>query len=91
MAHRIAPVAEADLAGIWDYIANKSGNADVADRLIDSLTDRFPFSKPSIYRSSPRSGFAKRLAGYAKEHIAGNPDYDGLNFSLDKLLSDPRR
>ncbi len=41
MAHRISSEAEANLADIWDYIAQKSGTAEIADRLIDSLTDRF--------------------------------------------------
>jgi toxin ParE1/3/4 len=41
MAHRRAPQADSDLDDIWYYIANKSGSFDVADRLADSITDRF--------------------------------------------------
>ena len=41
MAHRLAPESEADLVEIWNYIAAESGNADIADRLIDLLTDCF--------------------------------------------------
>ncbi len=41
MAHRLAPEAEAELDGIWCYIAAESGSIDVADRVIDSITDRF--------------------------------------------------
>jgi toxin ParE1/3/4 len=41
MAHRLAPEVEAELDGIWYYIANQSGNFEIADRLIDSITDRF--------------------------------------------------
>jgi toxin ParE1/3/4 len=41
MAHRVAPEAEADLDDIWLYIARASGSLDIADRFIDSLTDRF--------------------------------------------------
>ena len=40
MPHRVAPEAEADLADIWLYIAGESGNPAIADRLIDTLTDR---------------------------------------------------
>jgi len=40
MAHRLAPEAEAELNNIWYYIANESGSIEIADRLIDSLTDR---------------------------------------------------
>ena len=41
MAHRLAPEAEADLEGIWYYVASQSGSMEVADRLIDALTERF--------------------------------------------------
>src|SRR3990172_9070533 len=41
MGHRLAPEAEAELDGIWYYVAKESGSIEIADRLIDSLTDRF--------------------------------------------------
>jgi toxin ParE1/3/4 len=41
MGHRLAPEAEADLDDIWLYIARESSSMDVADRLIDSITQRF--------------------------------------------------
>ena len=41
MAHILSPEAEAELDGIWYYIAKESGNPDIADRFIDSLTARF--------------------------------------------------
>ncbi len=41
MGHRLSPEAEAELDGIWYYIANKSGSIDIADRFVDSLTERF--------------------------------------------------
>ena len=41
MAHRVAPRAEADLDDIWLYVANESGSIEIANRLIDTLTDRF--------------------------------------------------
>ena len=41
MAHRLAPEAEADLDGIWYYVAKESGDAEVADRLITAITARF--------------------------------------------------
>jgi toxin ParE1/3/4 len=43
MAHLVAPRAEADLDDIWLYVAKESGSMDVANRLIDSITDRFLF------------------------------------------------
>lgn len=41
MAHRVAPQASADLDDIWYYIARESGDIEVANRLIDSISDRF--------------------------------------------------
>jgi hypothetical protein len=41
MAHRLAPEAEAELDDIWYYIATESGSIEIADRVIDSITDRF--------------------------------------------------
>jgi toxin ParE1/3/4 len=41
MAHRLAPQASADLDDIWYYVAKESGSLEVANRLIDSITDRF--------------------------------------------------
>ena len=41
MAHRLAPEVEAELDDIWCYLAKESGNIEIADRLIDSITDRF--------------------------------------------------
>jgi toxin ParE1/3/4 len=41
MAHRVAPGAEVELDGIWYYVAKESGSIEIADRLIDSITERF--------------------------------------------------
>jgi len=41
MAHRVAPQAEAELDGLWYYGAKESGSIEIADRLIDSVTQRF--------------------------------------------------
>ncbi len=41
MPHQVAPEAEDDLDAIWLYVARESGSMDVANRLIDSITDRF--------------------------------------------------
>ncbi|MFY9790767.1 MAG: type II toxin-antitoxin system RelE/ParE family toxin [Candidatus Sulfotelmatobacter sp.] len=41
MALRIAPEVEADLDDIWSYVATESGEVDVADRLINAITDHF--------------------------------------------------
>ena len=41
MGHIRTTQAGSDLNEIWYYVATKSGSLDVADRLIDSITDRF--------------------------------------------------
>jgi toxin ParE1/3/4 len=41
MGHFRTPQADSDLDDIWYYVATKSGNMDTADRLVDSITDRF--------------------------------------------------
>jgi len=41
MAHRIATAAERDLDDIWYYVATESSSIETANRLIDTLSDRF--------------------------------------------------
>jgi len=41
MAHRVARRAEADLDDIWLYVAKESSSIEIANRLIDTITDRF--------------------------------------------------
>lgn len=41
MAHRVSRTAEADLDDIWGYVATESGSLEIANRLADSITDRF--------------------------------------------------
>jgi toxin ParE1/3/4 len=54
MAHRLATRAEADLDDIWYYVAKESGSIEIANRLIDSITDRF-----SLLASFPHLGRAR--------------------------------
>ncbi len=39
--HRHAPEVEAELDGIWYHIATKSGSVEIADRVIENITERF--------------------------------------------------
>jgi len=68
MVHRVAPEAEAELDGVWYYIAKASGSIETADRVIDSLTNRFFLLAryPHIGRRRDedlRSGLRSFLAG----------------------------
>jgi plasmid stabilization system protein ParE len=61
MGHGLAPQAETDLDDIWHYVATRSGSLAIADRLIDSITDRFSMlgDYPNIGRTrdqDPRPG-----------------------------------
>ncbi|HLN01288.1 MAG TPA: hypothetical protein VK335_18510 [Bryobacteraceae bacterium] len=40
MGHRCAPQLDSALDDIW-YYAVKSGSVEIADRLVDSITERF--------------------------------------------------
>ncbi len=68
MAHRVAPEAETELDDVWYYIAKASGSMEIADRVIDSLTDQFFFLAryPHIGRRRDedlRPGLRSFLAG----------------------------
>jgi len=41
MAHRVAQQAAADLDDVWYYVAKGSGSVEVANRLVDSIINRF--------------------------------------------------
>jgi hypothetical protein len=41
MAHCFAPEVESELADIWQYIAGETRSPDIADHLIDPITERF--------------------------------------------------
>jgi plasmid stabilization system protein ParE len=55
MAHRLAPQAHAELSSIWNYIFKESGNAAVADGIIDAIAERFYLlsQHPRMGRSLP--------------------------------------
>lgn len=41
MGHRVSLQAGAELDEIWFFVATQSGSAEVADRLIETIVDRF--------------------------------------------------
>jgi len=41
MAHRVAPRAQADLDDIWLYVAHESCSIEIANRLIETIANRF--------------------------------------------------
>ncbi len=59
MPHRVSPEAEAELDGIWYYIAKRSGSMDVADRFVDSLTDSFYLLAMNPHIGRRRDGYLR--------------------------------
>jgi toxin ParE1/3/4 len=54
MAHRLSSRAEADLDDIWYYVAKQSGSIEIANWLIESISDRF-----LVLAKSPHLGRAR--------------------------------
>jgi toxin ParE1/3/4 len=54
MAHRLSSRAEADLDDIWYYVAKQSGSIEVANWLIESISDRFLVLAKSPYLGRAR-------------------------------------
>jgi len=69
MAHRFAPEAVADLDAIWYYVATESGNVEIADRLIDSIAERFLLLASFPPAWSPARRFATRLTRLSRRRV----------------------
>jgi hypothetical protein len=41
MAHRVSLAAEYDLDDIWLFVAKRSTSLEIADRVVESTTERF--------------------------------------------------
>jgi toxin ParE1/3/4 len=67
MAHRLAPHARADLDQIWDYILMETGSEITADRVIDTIVERFyllaQWPRIGRVRSDLRRGLRSHPAG----------------------------
>ena len=64
MAHRVAANAEADLDQIWDYIANESGNPEVARSHIQTITERFFLLSRHPHLGRPREEIRAGLRSF---------------------------
>ncbi len=65
MAYRLAPQAEADLEDVAFYLFVQTGSLEIADRLIQSVTERF-----DLLAAHPRAGRAREDL---HEACAGSP------------------
>jgi plasmid stabilization system protein ParE len=62
-----SPQTDSDLDDIWYYLASESGSLEIADRLIDSITEQFVLLAGYLhagwrrYHSSPSRCHGSRL------------------------------
>lgn len=64
MAHRLAPQAEADLDDIAYYVFRETGSIEIAERLIDSITDRFALLGKYHHAGRHRNDLRPGLRGF---------------------------
>ena len=55
MASRLTSKAKGDLSDIWSYVAEESGNFDIARREIGSILQRFDFLSSHPYAGRARN------------------------------------
>ena len=65
MSHRLSPEAESDLDAIWYYIATNSGSLETADRLIDSLVERFYLLSRHAFFGRPRNELGQGVRSFS--------------------------
>ena len=61
---RISHPAERDLDDIWYYIVKKSGSIEIADHLIESITETFPLLAQAPQAGTRRDELAPGLRGF---------------------------
>ncbi len=64
MAHRVAPQAETDLEDIAYYVFRETGSIEIAERLIDSITDRFALLGKNPHIGRRRDDLRHDLRGF---------------------------
>jgi toxin ParE1/3/4 len=64
MAHRLAPQAETDLDDIAYYVFRETGSIEIAERLIDSITDRFALLGKYPHAGRRRDDLRQGLRGF---------------------------
>jgi toxin ParE1/3/4 len=64
MAHRLSAEAETELDQIWWYIAQQSGSADRARRVVTSITERFNLLATNSYLGRSRDGLRRGLRSF---------------------------
>lgn len=66
--YRLSPDAEAELDGIWLYIARESRNIDIANRVVDRLTEHFWSLARHPYMGRAREELGPGLRSFPAEN-----------------------
>lgn len=76
---RLSPEAESELDQIWRYIAQASGNTEIANRLMDRITSQFWYLGRHPHLGRPRDDLRPGLRSLAVEEyvIIYRVDSDG--------------
>lgn len=61
---RVAAPAEGDLDDIWYYIAKKSGSINIANGVVDSITETFPLLSRAPEAGTRRDEIEPGLRGF---------------------------
>ncbi len=64
MAYRLAPQAEADLEDLAFYVFLESGSLEVADLLIESITQRFDLLAAHPHAGRPRDNLRPGIRSF---------------------------
>ena len=64
MAHQLAPQVVVELENIWQYLATESSSLEIADRVIESIADRFLLLSQHPYVGRPRPDLRPGLRSF---------------------------
>jgi toxin ParE1/3/4 len=65
MAFRVSPEVEVELDDLWLYIAEESASVDVADRVVESITEQFLLLSRNPYLGRMRDDLRRGLRSIA--------------------------
>lgn len=73
--HRLAAKAKAELDEIWLYVARNSGSIEVADRLLESISDRFLLLARNPRIGRPRDDLRPGLRSFPSRRVRHHLQY----------------
>ena len=85
MPYRLSTLAEQDLDGIWEYVAEDS-SPTTADRLIDDIIDRFDLLAEQPGMGRTRVEFGPGVRSLAVENYVIYYRYEGDEVLIARIL-----